>query len=439
MTSEPRTVDVAGRIDQGALRPIQVRVAALCAVVAMLDGFDTQAIAFVAPVIAEEWAIDTALFGPVFAAGLLGLTFGALGFGLVADKIGRKKAIVISTAIFGLFALFTVRAESMEALFVYRFITGIGLGGAMPNVIALTSEYAPKRLRGTMVIVMFCGFPLGAALGGLISARLISDFGWESVFLLGGALPIALLPVLVFRLPESIRFLIHADAGGRRIAGILNQLDPDAGYRQEDRFILQEQKQPGLPLRHLFSDGRAIGTLLLWVAFFMNLLILYFLINWLPTVLQRAGFPLENAILGTVLLNAGGIAGGVLIGRLIDRRGPYTVLTVAYLGAAVFVALTGQASGSLAAALALVLLAGFCVIGAQFGANALAADFYPTAARATGIGWALGIGRIGSIIGPFAGGVLIALAWRTGDIFLVSALPALVASAAVFLMGKSAR
>jgi len=437
--SEGRDVNIDDRLDTGRLSRYQAGVVFLCALVALLDGFDTQAIAFVAPVIADSWGVDSARFGPIFAAGLLGLTLGALGFGLLADKIGRKSVIIISTLIFGSFACLTITATSLETLFIYRLLTGLGLGGAMPNIIALTAEYAPRRLRGTLVTLMFCGFPLGAVLGGPVSTALITVFGWESVFLLGGILPLALVPLLLWRLPESIRFLVQQAGDQVRVTRILNHIDPDADYTRADRFLVAaEGEESGLPLRSLFTAGRAVGTLLLWAAFFMNLLILYFLINWLPTVLRQAGFPLEYAIFGTVLLNAGGIAGGLSLGRFIDRLGSYRVMAFAYLAAAFFVAGIGLSGGSLAATLLLTFLAGFFVIGAQFGANALAAEFYPTRARSTGVGWALGIGRIGSIVGPLTGGVLLSLAWSVDEIFLISAIPALVASIAITLMARTA-
>jgi MFS transporter, AAHS family, 4-hydroxybenzoate transporter len=393
----------AGEAATGAL---QRRAIGLCALVAILDGFDTQSIAFVAPVILKQWGLEAASFGPVFAAGLLGLMLGALAFSPIADRTGRKSVIVVSTAWFGVFSLATAYAASPGELLAYRFLTGLGLGGAMPNIIALTSECAPERLRATLVTVMFCGFPLGAVLGGLLSAKLIAAFGWPSVFLLGGVLPLVLVPVLLAWMPESLRFLAR------------KQAEPLAG----------------VPVRQLFTGGRAAGTVLLWIVFFANLLLLYFLINWLPTVLQRSGLPLERAIIGTVVLNAGGIAGGILLGWLVDKRGPYGVLLAAYVLGALCVAAIGSAPAAVAGVIAIVFFAGFFIIGSQFCMNALAAGAYPTAARATGVGWALGVGRIGSIIGPVVGGMLLSLGWEPGTLFLVAAGPAAVSAVAVWLL-----
>ncbi|HEX7007317.1 MAG TPA: MFS transporter [Alphaproteobacteria bacterium] len=433
-----KTINVTEAIDRNRVSRFQILVIVLCGFVAVLDGFDTQAIAFVAPVIAAQWGIETSSFGSVFGAGLLGLMAGALIFGPIADRVGRKLVIVVSTIVFGVFALLTATAGSIDELLLYRVLTGIGLGGAMPNIIALTSEYAPARLRATLVTIMFCGFPFGAVLGGAIAAQIIPDHGWQSVFVLGGVLPLLLAAVLLPALPESIRFLVARGRQPERAAAIMRRIDRTLAAEAGDSYVVAEQSAAGAPVAQLFAGGRAGVTILLWIVFFMNLLMMYFLINWLPTVLAQAGLPVERAIIATVLLNLGGIIGGLALGRLIDRRGPYRVLATAYLGAAVFTALIGVADISVGAIMATVFVTGFCIIGAQFGMNALAADYYPTAVRSTGVGWALGIGRIGSILGPVIGGLLLALEWPTSSLFLAAALPALISVAAVVLIGLSA-
>jgi AAHS family 4-hydroxybenzoate transporter-like MFS transporter len=306
----------------------------------------------------------------------------------------------------------------------------------MPNIIALTSEYAPRSKRATLVTLMFCGFPLGAVLGGLVSAKLIPAFGWPAVFYLGGILPLLLIPFLWFGLPESIRFLVARGTSHDRPLAILRRVDPAAGYGPATRCILAEEKSAGTSIRQLFTDGRALVTCLFWVVFFSNLLMMYFLINWLPAVLQQAGMPIERAIIATVVLNAGGIVGGLLLGSLVDRRAPYGILTAAYAAAAVFVAAIGAVgSGSLALIMAAIFAAGFFVIGSQYCINALAANYYPTMLRSTGVGWALGIGRIGSIVGPVVGGLMIGFGWTAQQLFVAAAVPAVVASIGVFLIG----
>jgi AAHS family 4-hydroxybenzoate transporter-like MFS transporter len=427
-------LNVTALIDRERFSPFQLFVTVLCAVVAVLDGYDTQAIGFVAPVIAAEWKIPVATFGPVFGAGLFGLTIGALAFGPAADRFGRKAMILVSTALFGGFAFLTAFADSFQELLLFRFLTGIGLGGVMPNIITLTSEYAPARLRATMVSVMFCGFPVGAILGGILCAKMIPTFGWISVFYVGGLSALVLVPVLVVFLPESIRFVVTKNARDPVIASILRKIDPSLVLAPNQSFLLAEEKLHGLSVIHLFREGRAVCTLLLWVVFFMNLLILYFLSNWLPAVLEKSGLPIERAIIATVLLYVGGMLGGVLLARLIDARGPYGILAGSYAGAAVFIALIGSIGTSLMLVMTIVFFAGFCVIGAQLSINALASTTYPTSVRSTGVGWALGVGRIGSIIGPVLGGILMTIGLGTANLFLISAVPAVVAAVCVFLL-----
>ncbi len=435
--SHSTALDVSHLIDTNPLSRFQILVIVLCGIVAMLDGFDTQSIAYVAPAIATEWGLAPASFGPVFGAGLLGLTVGAVIFGPMADRIGRRKVIVMSTVLFAVFALLTVTASSLDELLALRFLTGIGLGGAMPNLIALTSEYSPKRLRATMVTVMFAGFPLGSMLGGFVSAYMIPIWGWRSVFFLGGVLPLLAWPVLLLWLPESIRFLAAKGNQTDSVRGIVRRLVPGGAFAPEARFYLPETRHTGFAVGHLFNAGRWRMTLLIWVTFFMNLLVMYFLVNWLPSLLKEAGLPLNTAILGTALLNAGGVIGSVIIARAVDRFNPFTVLAVAYTAAALFVALSAIQGLSASLLLGSVFFAGFGIVGAQLGVNAVVADLYPTAIRSTGIGWALGVGRIGSILGPVAGGMLLAVGWEGHSIVMIAALPALVAAVAVTLLGRT--
>lgn len=435
MTSAHANVQTASVVDGARFGSLQFLVAALCAAVAMLDGFDTQAIAYVAPSIAESWKLQPSAFGPIFGGGLLGLTIGALIFSPVADKLGRKIVIVTCVALFGVCSLLTATADTLQSLLMYRVLTGIGLGGAMPNIIALTNEYAPSRMKATLVTVMFCGFPLGSTLGGLITAPLIQAHGWQAVFIVGGAVPLVFIPILLVFLPESIRFLAIRGERKEAVAGILARIDSRASA---DSFIAEVRAEAGardqpqrFPVFELFRDGRARRTLVVWVAFFMNLLVMYFLVNWLPSLLRNTGLSLEIAILSTALLNLGGVVGGIVLGRLIDKRNPYLILGTAYAAAAVFIALIASFTGNVPFLLAATAFAGMGVSGAQIGLNAVTAASYPTAIRSTAIGWALGAGRVGSILGPTIGGVLLGLGWAPASLLMAAVIPAVIAAAAV--------
>ena len=436
-TSGASSVDVAQFIDARPVSAFQVKLLLTCATVLFLDGFDTTSIGFVAPALAKEWSLSKGALGPVFSAGLFGLMIGALFFGPLADRIGRKKIIIFSTLAFGIGTLATAFVNDVNTLLVVRFLTGLGLGGAMPNTIALTSEFSPHRRRAAMVMVMFVGFSVGAALGGLLAAAIIPQFGWRSVFVVGGAAPLLLAPILALRLPESVRFLAMTGSADARVAELLARVDAKAAFADGTRFVVNEPALKGIPVQHLFSGGRASATLLLWVVFYMSLLDLYFLSNWLPTVLNDLGASISAAAAISSMLQVGGVIGTFALGIIIDRFS-FRALALVYFIGMFAVGAIGQLGHSAMLVAIAIFVAGFCIVGGQIAANALAAGYYPTSVRATGVGWALGVGRVGSIVGPLIGGVLLSLKWTAGDVFLTAALAAMCAAVAAFSLGQMA-
>ncbi|SHN79010.1 MFS transporter [Bradyrhizobium erythrophlei] len=430
-------IDTAAFIDAQPVSAFQIKVLLTCAAVLFLDGFDTTAIGYVAPALTKEWHIGKEALGPVFSAGLFGLMIGALLFGPLADRIGRKKIIVLSTLAFGVGTLVTSFVNDVSVLLAIRFLTGLGLGGAMPNTVALTSEFSPHRRRATMVMVMFVGFSIGAALGGLLAAALIPQFGWRSVFVVGGAAPLVLVPILIWRLPESVRYLALTGRSNARVAELLALINPKAVFAAGARFVVNEPELKGIPIQHLFREQRTIPTLLLWVVFFMSLLELYFLSNWLPTVLNDLGASISTAAVIGSMFQVGGVVGTFALGSIIDRFS-FRALALVYFVAVFAVGAIGQLGHSAALVTTAIFVAGFCIVGGQIAANALAAGFYPTSVRATGVGWALGMGRIGSIVGPLVGGMLLGLKWSVGELFGTAAAAALCAALAAFLLGRLA-
>src|SRR5712672_1205578 len=431
------SVDVADYIDQQPVGSFQIKLLLTCAAVLFLDGFDTTAIGYVAPSLAKEWGLTKNALGPVFSAGLFGLMIGALAFGPLADRVGRKKIIIYSTLAFGIGTLATAFIADVNTLLAIRFLTGLGLGGAMPNAVAMTSEFSPRRRRATMVMIMFVGFSIGAALGGLLAAALIPQFGWRSVFAVGGVAPLLLAPILALRLPESVRFLAFNGRADARVAQLLGLIGPKAAFAPTTRFVVDEPELAGIPVKHLFRGGRTLATLLMWVVFFMSLLDIYFLSNWLPTVLNDLGASVSEAAAIGSMLQVGGVVGTFTLGSIIDRFS-FRALALVYFVAVFAVGAIGQLGHSVVFVTMAIFAAGFCIVGGQIAANALAATFYPTSVRATGVGWALGIGRVGSIIGPLVGGALLIAKWSPGAVFMAAAGAALCAAVAAFSLSRLA-
>ena len=426
-TARPQ-IELGAAIDKLDVGKFQIWIMALCGAMVFLDGFDTQAMGYVAPSLTAAWKLERGALGPVFSAALFGIMIGALAGGPIADAVGRRKVILCSCLLFGALSLATAFANDLAQLMALRFITGLGLGAAMPNAIALVSEYSPGRRRASMVMIMFCGFSLGAALGGLAAGFLVPHFGWSSVFLVGGIAPLLFAPFLVAALPESIRFLAAKNNRHSYIPPILTRLGaaPPPGAE----FVIAEEKVRGFSVVQLFGERRGIATILLWLIFFMSLLDLYLLASWLPTVINGMGLSVTTAVFISSLFQVGGTAAPPLLGLTIDRLGFFGVLVAVFLASACAITTLGFVGTDVAPLALAVFVAGFCVVGGQGTANGLAASLYPTVVRGTGIGWALGIGRVGSILGPAVGAAMLAQNLDRSSIFLVSAVPALIAAVA---------
>ncbi|MGO8920706.1 MAG: MFS transporter [Stellaceae bacterium] len=432
-------IDVAEIIDRRKITGFQLRTLLLCMAVLLMDGYDTQAIGYVAPALVGAWHLERASLGPVFAFGLIGLGIGGLVFGPLADRFGRKRFILASTALFGVFSLATAFAPSRESLLVLRFLTGLGLGGAMPNAVALGVEYFPRRMRASAVTFVFVGFTVGAALGGFLASALLPRYGWPSVFFVGGAVPLLLLPALAALLPESARLLILQRRPAGEIARYVARIDPSLSLDDDTVFVSSEEAARGVPLRHLFTGGRAMATLLLWVIFFLSLLVTFLLASWMPLVFNGAGLAVDRAVAATAMWQVGAIAGTLSIGQLMDRIDRYYVLGAGYIAGGITVTALSAISSSMA--FGLVLLVIFLVgwvqgLGGVQGANALAGAYYPTFIRSSGVGWALGIGRIGSIVGSLLGGLLLTLHWNLQGIFFIAAGCGFLSAACVFWMRR---
>ena len=426
-----RTVDIKAFIDERPISAFQWLLVAICFLVVVADGMDVAIMGFVTPAILQEWDISRPAFGIVISAAPFGLVIGALVAGPSSDRFGRKIVLTASIFLFGLFTILAAYATTPLQMGILRLLAGTGMGAAMPNATTLLSEYAPQRRRSLLITIMFTGFNLGSAVIGFAAAYMIPLHGWRSVLLLGGAVPLLLVPITLLLLPESARWLALHKASARRIGATLGRV---LGYRfaGDEVFVANEPPLATLkPIGVLFSHGYATTTISLWITYFMGLLVIYLLTGWLPTLLKDAGVSISTAANVTALFQIGGTIGAILVGWAMDRGRPAFVIGAVYLGGGLCIftlALSGVLSADLAA---LVFAAGFCMSGAQTGLNAFAPGCYPTAARATGVSWMLGMGRFGSILGSTVGGALLGLGWGFGGILGLLAIPAVLAAIAI--------
>jgi AAHS family 4-hydroxybenzoate transporter-like MFS transporter len=431
-----RAVNVADIIDTRAVGTFQVRAFLLCAAVLLVDGFDVQAITYVVPTITREWGLVRGQLWPALTAGLVGVMLGAMFLAPLADRVGRRRVIVYSCVAFGTLSLLTLAVGTLTELVVLRFLTGLGLGSALPNAIGLASEYAPHKHRALVVMFVGSGVSLGAIGAGIAATQLVEPFGWRAVFLVGGILPLALALLLARWLPESIRFAALLPSRQAEAKRLLRKIKPELG---DDVEIVAHGEGGKATVLDLFADGRAVATLCLWVAFFMSLLNVYLAINWLPTSLVASGYTDAQASGMTTVYHVGGVVGTYAIGLLMDRLGAHRMVLVALLlaglGFYTFATATEMQQWTTAAVLA---LAGVGVIGAQVGANALATMTYPVAMRATGLGWALGVGRVGSIVGPTIIGLMLASAADARSVYLWCLAPISIGIVAIALLKRSA-
>jgi MFS transporter, AAHS family, 4-hydroxybenzoate transporter len=426
----PARIDIAQRIDNSRVGLFQWTIFILCGICLFMDGFDTQAIAYVGPTLVREWKIPSAALRGVFSAAPFGVLIGSLLFSMIADKIGRRPVLIGVTLYYAILTLATAQASTLNQLLVIRFIAGIGLGGIMPNAVSLVGEYSPKRARVTVMMVVGNCFSAGAALGGFLAAQLVQSYGWRSVFYFGGTLPLLVAAVMIFALPESLQFLAVRGKKLESIARWLRRIDPSAAVNQSTRYVIPERAHnEAVPWVQLFREGRALGTLMIWVVNFMNLLNLYFLTLWLPTVVADGGYSAPVAVRVGATLQLAGVIGAFLQGWCVHRFGFVPILTTGFALASLNIAFIGYPGISLALLVVVVSIAGLGIVGGQSGVNAFSATFYPTDMRSTGVGAGLGVGRVGAIVGPYVGGQLLAMHWSHQQLFLASAVPALISAA----------
>ena len=430
-------VDLADLIDANPMSSLQWRIVFLCMFAAILDGADTFSIGVAAPSIAAKLGMKLPEFGPVFSAAQFGAAAGAFAFGPLADKFGRKLMLTIAVLIFAVFTFATALADTRSSLIAIRFLAGVGLGGATPCFLSLASEFAPARIRASVTTLLWAGFPLGGMIGGFLNSYLLSHFEWPMLFYVGGVLPIVVAVAIAAAVPEAPSFLVGRTGSAGVLAGLAGRIAPalSGQFSAATRFIQREVKLPGAPMRHLFKDGRALTTLLLWIPFFLGFGLLVLVVLWSPAILRNAGMTGPNAALVVAFHGLGGFIGMASSGKLLEKFGPYVLIPALLLGA-VSTLLFGTVGTNVVLASVFDGLIGVFIGIAAAGSIGLASWIYPTSIRSTGIGWAMAMGRVGQVAAPLLAGTMLQMGWKVNDMFLALAAAPLAAALVIPLIAR---
>lgn len=429
----PPSISIPELLDRTRLSAFQWRVFVLCFLVAILDGFDTQAIAFTGPSITQAFGLGAGALAPILTAGIVGMVIGAMGLGLLGDKFGRRPTIIGSVALFGLASLATAFAQTTEQILVLRFIAGLGMGGATPVVLSLAAEYGSARHRGTIMTTVLLGLPAGAILGGLLAAKMLPVIGWQGIFAVGGIVPLLLLVVLLTSLPESLH--------------VLARRNTDNGRRQIEQIVARITQQPVISGSHfnvpeqalktrvssLFSAGLARNTLGIWTVYLFNWVAWFMFLSWLPTVLKASGLPVEQAPMGTVAVNTVFVLCAIPLSIILPKINTRLLLLALFVFGIVLCLGLANSGQNWTLVFILAGLAGLGIGGQQIVLNYMVAQAYPTALRATATGWAIALGRVGAIIGSASGGWFLEQGGPAGY-YLALVAPLAIAAAGLMII-----
>ena len=434
MADQP-VVPVSRLLDERGLSSFQIKLIIWSLFIVLIDGYDIAAIAFAAPSLAKEWALKPGSLGPVFSASLIGILFGSALFGWVGDRYGRKAALVWSNLLFGVFTLAASFSTNLDQMFWLRLLAGLGIGGVIPNVVAINAESAPRKLRATLAIIAVGCVPIGGAIPGFVTAALVPQHGWQILFYIGGIAPIIIALVAQIGMPESIKYMTLHDSHRDKMTALIKVIRPDYAVPANAKFIIEDEKQfPGFNPAYLFRDGLALITPLLWLLFALNLMGYFYLLSWTPTLMTAAKLPPTTVALAGASLQVGGTIGALVLCWWLQRH-RFLAITIMFVFAVPVVGSIGFAGlTSQTAVLIATFFAGFLVLGIQSGINVVGAMIYPTSLRANGSGWELGIGRIGSIVGPLLGALLIGLPVQ--HLYMWSALPFAAGAVVCFIIHR---
>jgi AAHS family 4-hydroxybenzoate transporter-like MFS transporter len=435
MAPEEPVVQVSRLLDERGLSAFQIRLLVWSLFLVLIDGYDIAAIAFAAPSLVRAWNLAPGELGPVFSASLVGILFGSAIFGWIGDRYGRKAALVTGNLLFGVFTFAAAYSGNLQQMFWLRLLAGIGIGGVIPNVVAINAESAPRHLRATLAILAVGCVPIGGAIPGFVTATLVPQYGWPILFQIGGIAPVVIAIAALFGMPESIKYMTLHPRNRRAMEALVAEIRPDFNVPANARFVIEDEKQfPGFNPVYLFRQGLAVITPLVWLLFALNLMGYFFLLSWTPTLLTAAKLPPATAALAGAVLQVGGTVGALSLCWWLQRHRFLAIavmfaLAVPVVGAIGFAGVTSQA-----ALLTATFLAGFLVLGVQSGLNVVGAMIYPTSLRANGSGWELGIGRVGSIVGPLVGALFVGLSVQR--LYMWSALPFAVGAVVCFIVHR---
>ena len=427
-------VDISEVIETQSMRGFLIGLLVLVAAGSFLEGFDAQIQGYTAPTITKLWHIHRAAFSPVFVFFSVGIMLGAISLGNLGDILGRRRMIITGVLLFGVFTVAGAFCGDVHSLAATRFLSAFFLGGAVPNAIALVIDYSPHHRRGLNVGIMYTLYTAGGALGGFFSAWLVPHFGWQAVYWVCGGLAVIFSGILALLLPESLRYMVIRHTHREALAATIRRLAPDLVIGPETQFFLPKATERKPWVGELFRSGRGVMTVALWAAYGINLIGLIFITSWMPTVFADSGISISRSVVATSVYQVGGAVGSVLFGWILDRKNGILRLAGLCLVAVPIIIGIGHATFLPALLLALVFLSGICIVGTQTGLNALSGGLYPSYLRSTGAGWTSGVGRIGAIIGPLLGGVLIGLHLPLTGIFLFLAIPSLCVAACLFVV-----
>ncbi len=432
-----RTISVKEVFDSSHFTSYQYLVCGLCFLVTFLDGFDLTIVGVALPKIAEVLHSKPTALGLALTAGQFGPLIGAVLMGMLADRWGRKWMLFISAVIFGVFTVLTVLITNVEQLALFRFLAGFGLGGAIPNALTFGSEYAPSRMRAGLVATMYAGMPAGAMVGGLSAAWLIPHLGWQSLFVLGGGIPLLIALAVAAFLPESLEFLVRKNKDKKRILKIIAKISPNLARDEEVEFCPSDKKLAGVPVKRLFTEGRALTTILLWITCSGALYMLWILNTWSPTLLKKAGATVQQYSLSYAFLCFGAVVASIFVGRLMDKANPFRVLAIGFVLAFMSLVAFGFVAGGPFSLIAVMsVVCGICINGSQTGTLAVTTVSYPSDIRGTGIGWAYAVAKIGAMGAPAIGGLMLSRNWSVSQICSTNALIGIFVAIVVLILRR---